>query len=95
MLETLSNQFNLSDEERKALLQRDSTGDNRIGWARTYLTKAGLLETPKEDISKLLQLESTYCHKPSRDQCRILMQYDTFQEFRFGKSPQTENKGLQ
>ena len=48
-IETLSNKFNLSDEERKALLPSGTQRivDNRIGWARTYLTKAGLLETPK------------------------------------------------
>jgi restriction system protein len=39
-IETLSNQFNLSDEERKALLPSGTQRivDNRIGWARTYLT---------------------------------------------------------
>ena len=56
-IETLSNQFNLSDEERKALLPSGTQRivDNRIGWARTYLPKL-LLKPPKEDISKLLQL---------------------------------------
>lgn len=40
-IETLSNQFNLSDEERKALLPSGTQRivDNRISWARTYLTK--------------------------------------------------------
>ena len=39
-IETLSNQFNLSDEERKALLPSGTQRivDNRISWARTYLT---------------------------------------------------------
>ena len=44
----LSNEFNLSQEERKELLP-SKTQDvitNRIGWARTYMKKAGLL-TPK------------------------------------------------
>ena len=38
-IETLSNQFNLSDEERKALLPSGTQRivDNLIGWARTYL----------------------------------------------------------
>ena len=48
-IDTLSNQFNLSDEERKALLPSGTQRivDNRVSWARTYLTKAGLLETPQ------------------------------------------------
>lgn len=39
-IETLSNQFNLSEEERKALLPSGTQRivDNRIGWARTYPT---------------------------------------------------------
>ena len=39
-IETLSNQFNLSEEERKALLPSGTQRivDNRISWARTYLT---------------------------------------------------------
>ncbi|HAX99563.1 MAG TPA: hypothetical protein DCY12_11930 [Candidatus Atribacteria bacterium] len=47
-IETLSNHLNLSDEERKALFPSGTQRivDNRIGWARTYLTKARLLETP-------------------------------------------------
>jgi restriction system protein len=48
-IDAISNQFDLSDEERKTLLPSGTQRivDNRIGWARTYLTKAGLLETPK------------------------------------------------
>lgn len=44
---TLSKKFRLSPSERKALLPsgKQPTVNNRIGWARTYLTKAGLLET--------------------------------------------------
>ncbi|MDD3715193.1 MAG: winged helix-turn-helix domain-containing protein [Atribacterota bacterium] len=39
-IETLSNQFNLSDEGRKALFPSGTQRivDNRISWARTYLT---------------------------------------------------------
>lgn len=48
-IDALSDQFDLTDEERKALLPSGTQRivDNRISWARTYLTKAGLLETPK------------------------------------------------
>jgi restriction system protein len=45
----LADKFNLSDEERNETLPsgRQSILDNRIGWARTYLTKAGLLKATK------------------------------------------------
>lgn len=44
--ELLARQFNLAEEDRKEMLPsgRQPKLDNRISWARTYLTKAGLLE---------------------------------------------------
>ena len=94
-IETLSNQFNLSDEERKALLPSGTQRivDNRIGWARTYLTKAGLLETPKRGYFQItLAGRALLATNPQEVNVNTLMQYDTFQEFRFGKAPQTDNK---
>jgi restriction system protein len=43
----LSDEFNLSDQDRAELLPsgRQAKFDNRVGWARTHLSKAGLLET--------------------------------------------------
>jgi restriction system protein len=46
-VENLANEFNLTDQERKELLpsgQQPIFG-NRVGWARTYLTKAGLVKS--------------------------------------------------
>jgi len=94
-IETLSNQFNLSDEERKALLPSGTQRivDNRISWARTYLTKAGLLETPKRGYFQITPAgRALLVTNPQELNINALMQYDTFQEFRSGKSSQTENK---
>lgn len=46
-IETLASNFQLTDEERKELLPsgKQARFDNRVGWARTYLKKAGLLES--------------------------------------------------
>jgi restriction system protein len=40
--------LDLTEDERKELLPSGSqaTFDNRVGWARTYKKKAGLLESP-------------------------------------------------
>ncbi|HEY6712889.1 MAG TPA: winged helix-turn-helix domain-containing protein, partial [Rubrobacter sp.] len=48
-IENLADHFDLSDDERKTLLPsgRQATFDNRVGWARTYMKKAGLLHTPR------------------------------------------------
>ena len=43
----VANQFRLSPAEREVLLAsgKQTVFDNRIGWCRTYLKKAGLLES--------------------------------------------------
>lgn len=45
----LAEQFGLTEDERRELLPsgKQLTFDNRVGWARTYMTKAGLLEVPR------------------------------------------------
>ncbi len=47
VIETLANELQLTDEDRKELLPsgKQAKFDNRVGWARTYLKKAGLLES--------------------------------------------------
>jgi len=47
--ERLAKEFSLTDEDMKELLPsgRQRTFENRVGWARTYLKKALLLESPE------------------------------------------------
>ncbi|WP_377110118.1 restriction endonuclease [Pseudoalteromonas sp. R86517] len=49
VINQLAEQFNLTDEERTETLPsgKQSVLDNRVGWARTYLTKAGLLDVKR------------------------------------------------
>ena len=49
IIEELAKQFKLTNDERKELLPsgQQPTFDNRVGWAKTYLKKAGLLDSPK------------------------------------------------
>lgn len=49
VINQLAEHFNLSEEEKSETLPsgRQSILDNRVGWARTYLTKAGLLEVTR------------------------------------------------
>ena len=55
VVEKLSDEFNLSEEERKELLPsgRQSIIYSRIGWAKTYMLKAGLLSSPKRGYIKI------------------------------------------
>lgn len=45
----LEERFHLTEEERKELLPsgKQPVFRNRVGWAKTYMKKAGLLESPK------------------------------------------------
>jgi len=61
-VEAISNEFKLTPEERLRLLPSGTSTyiGNRVGWARTYMKKAGLLESVAlERTSKLLNLRTT------------------------------------
>jgi restriction system protein len=49
VIETLADQFNLTEQERRELLPsgQQAIFDNRVAWARTYMKKAGLPEAPR------------------------------------------------
>ena len=90
--DALINQFNLTEKEKQELLPSGSAFviNNRIGWARTYLTKAGLLLTTKrgyfrisEEGKKLLQKEPAFINT------KMLKEYDAFNEFQTTK--ETDN----
>src|ERR687898_435980 len=84
-IENLADHFDLSGDERKALLPsgRQATFDNRVGWARTYMKKAGLLHTPRRGYFKItdagLQALKT---NPEAINVKFLEQYPEFIEFR-------------
>src|SRR5258708_40240244 len=48
-VKSLADKFNLTEEERRELLPSGATFkfSSRVGWAATYLKKAGLLEAPR------------------------------------------------
>jgi len=71
-IDSLAHEFNLSDEERKELLPSGSqaTFDNRVGWARTYMKKAGLLESTRRGYFCITARgKRNLGSKPSKNQC--------------------------
>jgi restriction system protein len=84
-VEIISNEFNLTKEEREILLPSgiQCIIDNRVGWARTYLTKAGLLKSPRRGYFQItergFELLKT---NPPEVNTKMLTQYDEFKEFR-------------
>lgn len=81
----LSKQFKITEEERKLLLPSGTqyVVDNRIGWAKTYLTKAGLLESTKRGFFKITPRGLDFLKtKPKEINVNVLMQFDEFREFK-------------
>ncbi len=56
-VDSLADELKLSDEERKEMLPSGQSEifRNRVGWARTYLKKAGLIESPKRGYLRITQ----------------------------------------
>jgi restriction system protein len=83
--ESLAAHFNLSAAERAELLPSGQQGifKNRIGWARTYLKKAGLLESPKRAVFQITERgKQTLATNPLRIDAKFLEQWPEFMEFR-------------
>lgn len=57
LTERLAKAFSLTDDEKKEVLPsgQQPLFDNRVGWARTYLKKAGLITAPSRGVSKITQ----------------------------------------
>ena len=56
-IETLADELGLSDQERRELLPsgRQARFDNRVGWARFYMKKAGLLQSTRRGYFQITQ----------------------------------------
>jgi restriction system protein len=84
-VEYLSDEFALTKEERKELLP-SKTQDvitNRIGWARTYLKKAGLLEDTRRGYFKITERGlSVLSENLEKLSTKYLQKFDEFIAFR-------------
>jgi restriction system protein len=90
----LADQFNLTNEERKELLPsgHQEVFFNRVGWARTYLKKAGLLEAPKRGIFKITERGKKILKtNPLAITNNLLSQFDEFKEFKTKRKKREEN----
>jgi len=57
LVDKLAKQFKLTEEERREMLPsgRAKLFDNRVGWAKTYIANAGLIQSPKRAISVITE----------------------------------------
>jgi len=89
----LADEFSLTTEEREELLSsgRQPVFYNRVGWARTYLKKSGLLETSHRGYLKLTDRgKEVLDSNPSRIDMSFLQQFPEFIEFRKSRRDTTE-----
>lgn len=84
-VELLADEFKLTESDRKEMLPsgQQTYFHNRVGWARTYLKKNGLIEYPRRGIIKItdrgLQVLKSNPQKIDSD---FLKQFPEFVEFK-------------
>lgn len=87
----LSSHFKLSEADRSELLPsgKQAVFHNRVGWARTYLKKAGLLESTRRSHFAITdQGLKVLASGPERIDVRFLRQFEKFVEFQTAKKSQ-------
>ncbi|MCC6798194.1 MAG: restriction endonuclease [Candidatus Hydrogenedentes bacterium] len=95
-IESLADEFKLTDAERRELLpsEQQEIFDNRVGWARTYMKKAGLLATTRRGFFQITgRGEEVLGQKLSRIDAKFLKQFPEFREFQsLRKTPTTNDE---
>ncbi|NQT74272.1 MAG: restriction endonuclease [Chloroflexi bacterium] len=89
----LGNEFHLTEDEYKELLPsgRQATFDNRVGWARTYLKKAGLIESTRRGYTRVTQRgKQVIKDNPEKINVKYLRQFEEFNQFKSRKREKTE-----
>lgn len=89
----LATEFKLTDAERRELLPSGGQFifDNRVGWARTHMKKAGLLSAPKRGAVQITDRgRHLLSGNPKRIDNKVLRKFPEFLEFQGSKS--TESK---
>jgi restriction system protein len=91
--ERVADQFQLSEDERKELLPsgNQTVINNRVGWARTYLNKAGLLCIPAKGMVQITPGGlNALADGPERITVRWLKQFPEFANFHTAKPQVTD-----
>lgn len=84
-LDALAETFGLTSEERSQLLssRQQTVFDNRVGWARTYLKQAGLLETTRRGYYRITERgRRVLSQNPPKIDVAFLQQFPEFVEFK-------------
>lgn len=80
----LADQFGLNEAERKQMLASGvaTVFDDRFGWARYYLKRAGLLQNPRRSYFQITERGREVLTKsPPNIDVKLLRQFPEFEEF--------------
>lgn len=92
-VEQIANDLGLTMEERSELLPsgKQATFSNRVNWAKSYLSKAGLIEATRRGHFKITERGRTVLNnRPSHLDNNTLKQFDEFRKF-YNRSSETPN----
>lgn len=84
-IESLSEQFGLTDAEKNELLPsgQQPRFNNRVAWARSYMSKATLLESTRRGYFRITQRgQDVLSRSPTEINIKFLEQFPEFVEFR-------------
>lgn len=96
LTETLADQFKLSEEELRTLLPsgKQAIFRNRVGWAKTYLKKAGLLDSPERGTIKITERGLSVLKENLKAiDKNYLMNFEEFKDFQNISKESGEDKG--
>ncbi len=94
-IDSLADQFDLSDEERRELLPsgQQAIFSNRVGWARTHLKKAVLLEPTRRGYFKITERGLAVLNEnPPKINIKFLDQFEEFRKFRSYKKKEPQRQ---
>jgi restriction system protein len=96
-VERLADEFGLSNVERNTLLPSGSQPlfSNRVGWARTYLKQAGLVESARRGYFGITDAGGALLREnPNEINIKTLERYPTFELFRQRKRDKVDSAAV-
>ena len=94
IVDLMAKEFKITAEQRKELLPSGQTFifGSRVGWARTYMKKAGLIETPKRGYLKITNKGiDVLKQNPSWINIAYLKQFSEFIEWQNVRKEDSQN----
>jgi len=95
LVELLAKDFRLTPDERKELLPsgQQAVFENRVGWAKTYLKKAGLIESPRRAVVVVSEAGKQVLTKSiDAIDVKFLKQFESFNDFHSSGKSETEEE---